>query len=90
MDLNEAEDLKKAGIWNYKEAVALAEKRFNMVDDLPEWARETVIRYIKAGAIGGSGTVKDIHGYPADLDLSYDMIRTIIFVDRYKNREVQE
>lgn len=86
-DINECESMEKAGIWNYKEADRLTERRYNFVDELPGWAKEVVLKYIRAGAIKGGGKAYDQYGYPADLDLSMDMIRTLIMVDNYTNRE---
>lgn len=90
VDQNECDNLAKAGIWDYRDAVALSEKRYNRVDELPSWAKDTIVRYIRAGAIRGSGTVKDEYGYPADMDLSYDMVRMLIMIDNYNKREVAD
>ena len=50
------------------------EKRYNTVDELPEWAKGTVERMIAQGIIKGDGN---------NLDLSRDMIRTFMIIERW-------
>ena len=83
VDLNECENMERAGIWNYRNGAEEKKDRYDYYDELPGWAKETIVRYIRAGAISGGGTAKDVYGYPADMDLSYDMIRTIMIMDKY-------
>lgn len=55
--------------------------RYNTVAECPSWAQDTVRKLIRTGCLGGSGT-KDAQGQPADLDLSQDMIRLLVILDR--------
>lgn len=55
--------------------------RYNTVAECPGWAQDTVRKLIRTGCLGGSGT-KDAQGQPADLDLSQDMIRLLVILDR--------
>lgn len=45
------------------------------------YAEDTVRKLIAMGAIRGSGKV-DANGDPADMDLSRDMLRMMVFNDR--------
>ena len=60
------------------------EKRCNTLmeisDDCP-WAVETVAKLINKDVIKGNGT-KDKFGRPADMDLSRDMLRILVWNDR--------
>lgn len=47
--------------------------RYNTVDECPEWARETVLKLISRGYLSGNG---------AGLDLSHDMVRLLVILDR--------
>lgn len=58
------------------------EMRYNKIAELPAYARDTVRKMADRGLIGGSGTAKDENGYPADLDLSLDMLRVFVIHDR--------
>jgi N-acetyl-anhydromuramyl-L-alanine amidase AmpD len=58
------------------------EVRYNKLDEMPTYAKSTIEKLIKLGYLAGSGTVKDSNGYPADLDLSIDMIRIFVINDR--------
>ena len=64
-----------------EEEAEVDEKRYNTVDECPEWARATINKLINRGFLGGSGK-KDAMGRPADLDLSWDMIRLLVINDR--------
>ncbi len=59
-------------------------KRYNTLAeiqaDMP-WAADTVRSLVDKGAIRGSGE-KDAEGYPADMNLSEDMIRMMVVNDR--------
>lgn len=60
------------------------EKRYNTLMEISEdcpWAVETVAKLIEKGVIKGSGT-KDKFGRPADMDLSRDMLRLLVWNDR--------
>ena len=57
------------------------EMRFNSIEDVPEWAKETISKMINKGFLGGSGA-KDANGNPTELDLSIDMIRIFVINDR--------
>ena len=59
-------------------------KRYNTMEEISQgapWAVETVEKLIEGGAIKGNG-LKDTQGRPADMDLSYDMLRTFVANDR--------
>ena len=56
-------------------------ERINHVSHCPEWAQPTIRKMIEKGLLTGSG-VKDENGLPADLDLSIDMIRVFVTLDR--------
>lgn len=47
--------------------------RYNTLEDVPEWAKPTVNKLITRGALSGNGQ---------GLDLSPDMIRTFVILDR--------
>jgi len=49
------------------------EVRFNHVDELPDWARPTIVRLVQLGHLRGDGT---------GLDLSMDMVRIFVILDR--------
>lgn len=57
-------------------------ERYNTLAEVPTWAQATIRKLINAKALSGSGTVKDADGYPADLDLSHDMVRLLVINDR--------
>lgn len=85
VDINECEDMSASGIWTYNEGKGespVFEKRYDTVDSLPAWATPTVLKLILAGHLRGSGDVYDADGYPADLNLSYDMLRILVILDR--------
>ena len=56
-------------------------QRFNTISSCPEWAQETVKKMVDKGLLSGGG-LKDGDGYPADLDLSLDMLRLFVVNDR--------
>ena len=59
--------------WNtFKEGIELV--RYEKLEDIPEFYRNYVDKYIKAGYIAGKGD--------GVLDLTEDMIRTLIFTER--------
>ncbi len=57
---------------SWKEPDIMKEKRYNSVDEVPQWAKDTVDKIIKAGAIAD----KD------NLDLSEDMLRILVINER--------
>lgn len=59
-------------------------ERYNKVSEIPEWARNDIKSLIDKGIIRGGGGVKDADGRPADLDLSYDMLRLLVMVKRMR------
>lgn len=60
-----------------------AAARYNKISDMPEYAQATIKKMVDGDFIGGSGTgAQDEDGRPADLDLSSDMIRVFVAVDR--------
>lgn len=90
VDINECSDMDRAGIWTYytedendgKEDSPVMQKRYDTVDSLPSWAKPTIRELINAGCIRGNGTAYDDQGYPADLDMSHDMVRILVILDR--------
>lgn len=59
--------------WNtFKEGIELV--RYEKLEDIPEFYRNYVDKYVKAGYIAGKGD--------GVLDLTEDMIRTLIFTER--------
>lgn len=59
-------------------------KRYNTMEEIAQgapWAVETVEKLIEGGIIKGSGQT-DARGNPADMDLSEDMIRVLVWNDR--------
>ena len=63
------------------------EKRYNTLMEISEdcpWATETVAKLIDAGIIKGNG-MKDKFGRPADMDLSRDMLRMLVWNDRLES-----
>ena len=61
-------------------------KRYNTIQEIEKeapWAVETVKKLIRAGALTGTTGWYDSEGYPTGLDLSEDMLRTWVVVDRY-------
>ena len=59
------------------------EVRYQAIAEAPEYARATLAKMVDKGYIGGCGTgAKDENGRPADLDLSNDMVRLLVMLDR--------
>ena len=59
-------------------------KRYNTMEEISAeapWATETVAKLIEGGVIRGGG-LRDAQGRPADMDLSEDMLRVLVFNDR--------
>ena len=54
------------------------DKRYKTIDEIPEYAKESVKKMCDTGAIKGGGE---------SLDLSEDMLRLIVIFDRYVNKE---
>ena len=62
------------GEWEiFKEALRVYEKRYNEVDELPNWAKPTIEKLIRLSILQGNG---------AGLDLSHDMVRLLVIQDR--------
>ena len=58
--------------------------RYNAIQEVSDacpWATETVAKLIEHGTIRGGG-VKDSQGRPADMNLSEDMLRVLVWNDR--------
>ena len=56
-----------------KEEDAMAETRYNTVEECPDWARETVRKLVDRECLTGDGQ---------GLDLSRDMLRVLVVLDR--------
>lgn len=57
-------------------------RRFDRIADMPEWARNDIKSLVDHGVLRGGGGPRDFDGRPADLDLSEDMIRTLVLCKR--------
>jgi len=60
------------------------ERRYNTIREVSDacpWATETVAKLIEGGIIKGGG-LKDEQGRPADMNLSEDMLRLLVWNDR--------
>lgn len=94
IDVNDCPDLDRAGIWTYPSAEEpAAPERYERMDALPDWARETVAKLVDRGIIKGRGTAYDADGRPADLGLTEDMLRLLVWNDRegvYDKDEMEE
>ena len=55
----------------FKEVIAM--KRYNTIEEMPEWAKPTIQKLIDAKILNGTG---------AGLDLSMDSIRLLVILDR--------
>lgn len=55
----------------------ILDKRYKTIDEIPEYAKESVKKMCDTGAIKGDGK---------SLDLSEDMLRLIVIFDRYINK----
>lgn len=56
--------------------------RYNAIGELPEWAKPTIRKLVKAGVLEGKTDAVDADGLPAALDLSEDMLRLLVMNDR--------
>ncbi len=56
--------------------------RYNTLNELPKWARETVQKLCDRGIVKGKSGNCDADGYPVDLDLTEDMARMLVWNDR--------
>ena len=59
----------------------LAAGRIDRLSDAPDWARPTLRRLLETGALQGHGGT-DENGLPAGLDLSADMVRLLVVLER--------
>lgn len=57
--------------------------RYNTINKLPSWAYPSVKKLCDKRILQGNGS-KDANGNPAGLDLSLDMVRLIVLMDRGK------
>lgn len=57
-------------------------KRYDTIAELPDWAKDTVSRLASEGVVTGRDDSKDADGLPASLDLSEDMLRLLVMLDR--------
>lgn len=56
-----------------EEVEIMPDKRYQTVEELPEWAKPTITKLVKLGWLQGDG---------AGLELSYDMVRLLVVNDR--------
>lgn len=66
---------------NNKKEENSVDKRYNTLAEIPAFAKDTIKKMISKGFISGSGK-KDEEDNPADLNLSYDMLRIFVTNDR--------
>lgn len=57
------------------------EMRYNTINEVPSWAQPTIKKLCDQHRLNGNGGKRDQSGYPADLDLSLDMIRVFVVND---------
>ncbi len=57
-------------------------QRFNSIGELPDWAKPTIRKLVRAGVIEGKTSAVDDAGLSASLDLSMDMLRLLVMNDR--------
>lgn len=57
-------------------------KRYNTIAEMPGWARDTAAKLAAAGVLTGRDDSRDADGLPGSLDLSEDMLRTLVILDR--------
>ncbi len=57
-------------------------ERYNRITELPEWAQPTIMKLCDKNYLRGQGGPRDEAGRPADLDLSMDVIRVFVILDR--------
>ena len=81
VDINDCPDMDRAGLWAYGEDEEEMQ-RYNSVGEMPGYAQADIKELCNRGILKGRGTAKDGNGYPADLDLSEDMIRNLILCKR--------
>ena len=53
--------------------------RYDKIADMPEWARETVAALCDEQIIRGGGGAVDENGRPADLNMTEDMLRMLVW-----------
>lgn len=88
VDINTCPDMDRAGMWSYRQPAPVEEteekgmERYNAVAELPKWAEPTVRKLISKSYLKGNGGERDAEGIPADLDLSHDMVRILVILDR--------
>ena len=80
VDLNRCPDMDKAGMWSYGEDEFV--ERFNKISEMPKYAQDTIAQLCDAGIIKGYGTAKDEYGRPADLNMTEEQIRTLMWCKR--------
>lgn len=58
------------------------EVRYNELSEMPDYAKPTIQKMCDKGYLKGTDNKKDAEGYPASMDLSQDMIRVFVTLDR--------
>lgn len=58
---------------DYEEEAVMRETRYSTVSECPDWAKSTVEKLVRGGFLNGGGD---------GLDLSYDMVRLLVILDR--------
>lgn len=58
------------------------DRRYNTMQEVPEWGRATIRKMVDKGYCKGGGAPLDKDGYPTDINLSEDMLRILVINDR--------
>lgn len=58
---------------------AVQPKVYKTIDDVPDYAKDTVQKLVDQGALAGTGGTTN---GKANLNLSYDLVRTLVILDR--------
>lgn len=56
--------------------------RYDTIAEMPGWAKDTAAKLAAAGVLAGRDGSRDADGLPAALDLSEDMLRLLVILDR--------
>lgn len=88
VDINDCPNMEAAGMWSYREDGDNME-RYNRIKDMPEWAQADIKALCDAKVLRGYGTAVDDDGRPADLNMTEDMIREIIWCKRMIEKGVK-
>lgn len=77
-----AAELNKAATPSPAPAPSTDEKRYNSLAEFPDYAKATIQKMMEKKLLNGGGTKKDADGLPVDVDVSHDMMRVFVILDR--------